>query len=355
MDLHYSLKNQIYKPCKRCGCVDDFIVQECLRLILNKVYNFQSSPQDALQKIKTSSLNCNFALEMQLNPFDLKFHLLFNIFKRNIKDKKFLNLLAKFRNKKLLSKAYILTLFNIYLLKFDLYIEKEIQKLSSVLKQRQKKIFYIRHVNELVITLNGTYTFTVLIRNKIKTWLITELLVKPQKICIKKFKKQSLCFLGFIFKYLHKRKLLITVDFSKISAELKNYAFLHKNKSMHKNTWANFSDFQIILLYSKFIRRIFTYYYSHVNTHKELYWIYYIVKTSCVKTLCMKHKQHTMKQIFDKPKYDTIQKFPSIEELKTVSVPTLTLNLPSLPLTAPAPYGVLPPMCACLPQEGKGT
>lgn len=322
INLHDSLKNQTYKPMflKKKSCFDDFIVQECLRLILNKVYNFQNSPQAALEKIKVSCLNWNFGLEIELNPYNVKIHFLLNIFKRNIKDKKFLNLVSQFHNQKFVSKTYILTLFIIYLSKLDLYIEKEIQKLQ----QQHKKIFYIRYRNELIITSYGTYKFMVLIRNKIKTWLITKSAVKPQKISIKKLKQQSLCFLGFTLCFQN-HKLRIAVDKTKVRNQLKNHAFLHKNKSLQQNTWVKFSDFQIVLFYSKFIRRIFNYYLFHINNKKQLYWIYYIVKTSCVKTLCMKYKKRTMKQIFQK--YDknlTINElsnqkiyFPSIKELTT--------------------------------------
>nr|YP_009519577.1 hypothetical protein [Udotea argentea]AYC65552.1 hypothetical protein [Udotea argentea] len=302
INLHYSLKNQTYKPLnkKLYLKVDDFIVQECLQLILNKIYNFKNSPQDTLQKIKIFSLNGNFALEVQLNLFDLKIPLLLDILKQNIRDKKFLNLLSKFTNQTTLSRTYILTLLNIYLFKLDFYIEKEIKKLPLIFQQLQKKIFYIRYINELVIIIDGTYTIMVLIKNKIKTWLITELLVKPKKIFIKKLKKQSLHFLGFTLKYFKEHKLIITIDQDKLITELKNHAFLHKSKSLHKNIWVNFSDFQIILIYSKLIRRIFNYYFFHINTRKQLYWIYYIIKQSCIKTLCMKHKQRTVKQIFKK-------------------------------------------------------
>ena len=318
INLHDLLKSQIYKPIflKRKICFNDLIVQECLRLILNKIYNFPNSPHDALHKIKTSFLNWNFGLEMKLNLYDLKIHFLLDIFKQNIKDKKFLNLFSQFHNLKFVSKAYISTLFNIYLLKFDLYVEKKIQ-------QQYKKIFYIRYINELIITLYGTYTFMVLIRNNIKIWLITELQIKSRKIFIKKFKKQSLCFLGFTL-YFQKHKLRITVDKNKVRNHLKNQAFLYNNKSLQKNIWIKFSDFQIILFYSKFLRKIFNYYYFHISTRKQFYWIYYIVKTSCVKTLCMKYKYRTMKQIFQKYDKDlTINElanrkisFPSIKELK---------------------------------------
>nr|AYC65732.1 hypothetical protein [Udotea sp. TZ0819] len=324
INLHDSLKNQIYKPIflKKKSCFDDFLVQECLRLILNKVYNFQNSPHVALEKIKISCLNWNFGLKVELNPYDLKIHFLLNIFKRNIKDKKFINLVSQFHNLKFVSKAYILTLFSIFLSKLDLYIEKEIEK--QKLHQQHKKIFYIRYRNELIITLCGTYTFMVLIRNKIKTWLITKSIVKPQKIFIKKLKQQSLCFLGFTLCF-QKHKLRITVDKTKVRNQLKKHAFLYKNQSLQKNTWVKFSDFQIVSFYSKFIRRIFNYYYFYINNKKQLYWIYYIIKTSCVKTLCMKYKKHTMKQIFQKYDKDlTINEvpnrkiyFPSIKELTT--------------------------------------
>lgn len=322
INLHDSLKNQIYKPIflRKKVCFDDLIVQECLRLILNKIYNFQNTPHDVLQKIKLSYSNWNFGLEVKLNSYDLKIHFVLKYLKQNIKDKKFISLISQFYNQKFVSKAYISILFSIYLSKFDLYIKKEIQKFQ----QQYKKIFYIRYINEFIIILYGTYTFMVLIRNKIKTWLITKLQIKPQKIFIKKFKKQSIYFLGFIL-YFRKHKLRITVDKNKIKNHLKNHDFLYKNKSLQKNIWIKFSDFQIVLFYNKFLQKIFNYYYFHLNTRKQLYWIYYIIKTSCVKTLCMKYKQRTMKQIFHKYDKDlTINKFtnqkisfPSIKELTT--------------------------------------
>nr|BBD21603.1 Reverse transcriptases (RT) with group II intron origin; type II intron maturase [Rhipidosiphon lewmanomontiae] len=325
INLYDSLKKQIYKPMflNNKSCFNDFIVQECLQLILKKVFNSQNSPQPkiALEKIKASNLigYWNYGLEVELNPYDFKIHFLLSILKQNIKDKKFLNLVLQFHNRKFLSKAYILTLFSIYLSKFDLYIEKEIQKYQ----QQHKKIFYIRYGNELIITLYGNYIFIVLIRNKIKTWLITKSVVKPQKIFIKKLKKQSLCFLGFSL-FFQKHKLRITIDKIKVRNQLKNHSFLHNNKSLQKNTWVQFSDFQIVLFYSNFIRRIFNYYYLHINNKKQLYWIYYIVKTSCVKTLCMKYKKRTMKKILQKYDKDlTIPNqniyFPSIKELITNS------------------------------------
>lgn len=317
INLHDLLKNKIYKPMflKKKFCFDDLIIQECLQLILNKIYNFQNSPQDVLQKIKISYLNWNFGLEVKLNLYDLNISFFLDIFRQNIKNKKFFNLILQFYNQKFFSKVYISTLFSIYLSKFDLYIQKEIQK-----SQQHKKIFYIRYRNEFIITLYGTYTFMVSIQNKIKTWLITELQIKPQKICIKKFKKQSLCFLGFTLCF-QKNKLIITVDKTKVKNQLENQTFLYKNKSLQKNIWTKFSDFQIVLFYSKFLRKIFNYYFFHINTRKQLYWIYYIVKTSCLKTLCMKYKQRTMKRIFHK--YNKNLTITELRNQKIISFPSL--------------------------------
>lgn len=161
------------------------IVQEMIRMILEAIYepiykppnkdtesnnyfSFNKSPHDAIKELKRQSQKMEFCLEGKIVEayFNVHHQKLTQILKKKIKDKKFLKLikqvlkcgimqeikyydtLLKISQKRIIS----FILFNIYMSKFDEYIKKRIQNVTSnETKLRKLKIkIYTKITNEIV-------------------------------------------------------------------------------------------------------------------------------------------------------------------------------------------------------------
>ena len=133
------------------------------------------------------------------------------------------------------------------------------------------------------------------------------------------------------------KDIIITVDMAKIILYLRNKKFLQCVKlnqkqpedqrvfqSLQQSSWARLSDYAILQRYIKTITKIFKYYKGIVTITKELKWIYYILLTSCAKTLALKYKTHTINKIFKKygktlkvlhPNKEKYLQFPTLQKL----------------------------------------
>ena len=442
INLHQRLKASSYKPqfkkkewIPQIGnsnplqlSIEDYIVQESIYIVLEKIYEpmfqkqnpvggFRKASRDALKKIYHYSKGHIYAIEGNFTYNNIHNARLLQKLQKNIYDKKLLNLINQLLKAKIFQafiKKDIFTemlfghrltqlLFNIFMLSFDEYIENAIQPLIQRINTKQKRTFsnvktnkilyqiqknnsllkkmenrdetdvnkqkkrvlqmkkkfrkmksntqmgitpkplgygfnqrinYVRSAGVWIITILGTSSITKLIRNKLDTFIKThfEMPILSEKLFIHNIQKNWACFLGFRIKVQKEEKsilndLIITVDMSKIILYLKNQKFLQRvklNKSFQQSTWARLSDYAILQLYIKTITKIFKYYKGIVTITKELKWIYYILLTSCAKTLALKYKTHTINKVFQK--YGTTLKVLHPNKEKYLQFPTL-LNL----------------------------
>ena len=217
------------------------------------------------------------------------------------------------------------------------------QKIESKDKKTiHHKMTYVRYADHWIMTIFGTRSLTQLIKNKLETFLKTnlELQLSPDQMIITNLHKNWAYFLDFRLKVQKKGKqintkkisdIIITIDIKRLRLRLRGLSFLHhkkSNKSMHQASWTALSDYQIIQKYRKIILEIFNAYQDIVTVDDELNWIYYIIRTSCAKTLAMKYKTRTIKKIFKKygshlkvlhPNNQIQLQFPTLKELKGFS------------------------------------
>ena len=469
--LHETLKTNSYQPqsrvkstllgsdrsgaapksAERTKQLDDRIVEESIRFVLEKIYepmfqihnsNFgfrnKMSPKNALNKIRINigALACgvhNYAIEGNINWAFGKDEILIQQLERNIQDQKLIKLINKFLKAKIfevLDPSVVLwrnqknrigrispLLLNIYMKSFDEYIEKEIKQFIEIINKKQKKppsgppkgqytkptkeklhelqenqkilkkldevsklnrnwkeinkqkkkirkiknefqklealakktihhkMTYVRYADHWIITIFGTRSLTQLIKNKLETFLKTnlELQLSPDQMFITNLHKNWVYFLDFRLKVQKKEKqikkihptntrkisdIIITIDIKRLRLRLRSFSFLHhkkSNKSMHQPSWTALPDYQIIQKYRKIIIEIFNDYQDIVTVDDELNWVYYIIRTSCAKTLAMKYKTRTINKIFKKygsdlkvlhPTNQRQLQFPTLKELK---------------------------------------
>ena len=219
-------------------------------------------------------------------------------------------------------------------------IKNELQKIESKDKKTiDHKMTYVRYADQWIMTICGTRSLTQLIKNKLETFLKTDLALQlsPDQMIITNLHKNWAYFLDFKLKVQKKEKqintkkisdIIITIDIKRLRLCLRSFRFLHHkkfNKSMHQSSWTALSDYQIIQKYRKIIIEIFNDYQDIVTVDDELNWIYYIIRTSCAKTLAMKYKTRTINKIFKKygshlkvlhPNNQIQLQFPTLKELK---------------------------------------
>ena len=480
--LHETLKTNTYQPRSmvnstlapeggylgpvggEAGTVDDRIVEESIRFVLEKIYepmfqiynsNFgfrnKMSPKNAWNKIKMNSGGNNYAIEGNIKgSLGLgQYKILIQQLERNIQDQKLIKLINKFLKAKILEEfsapdwgwgpsarrsrtanpgptvvfrrsqnnrigRISPLLLNIYMKSFDEYIEKEIKQFIEIINKKQNrtsqgqytkqtkeklhelqenqkilknlvpafdwtpsnwkeinkqkkkilkiknelqkieskdkktiyhKITYVRYADHWIMTICGTRSLTQLIKNKLETFLKTNLALplSPDQMIITNLHKNWAYFLDFRLKVQKKEEqikkihpintkkisdIIITIDIKRLRLRLRNFSFLHHkkpNKSMHQSSWTALSDYQIIQKYRKIIIEIFNDYQDIVTVDDELNWIYYIIRTSCAKTLAMKYKTRTINKIFKKygshlkvlhPNNQIQLQFPTLKELK---------------------------------------
>lgn len=192
-------------------------------------------------------------------------------------------------------------------------------------KTKNTKITYCRFADDWILVIDGPKQLAILIKNKIQTWLKTylKLELSEEKTKITNLKNEWAHFLGFSIKIQKKHKrikkvtinnktftkrtgagnTIVTIDINRLVNRLKTKRFMHPKKkytSYHKPEWTIFEDKRIIILYKQVIYGIFNYYKESINIKNELYFIYYILKSSCAKTLASKFKLHYTKKIFNK-------------------------------------------------------
>jgi len=95
---------------------------------------------------------------------------------------------------------------------------------------------------------------------------------------------------------------MFSIDIPRLEGKLRTKRFIHPKfrKSYHKPEWTIFEQHRIIKLYNQVLYGLLNYYRDTINIYNELYFVHYIIKTSCAKTFASKFKLVTMKKVFSK-------------------------------------------------------
>lgn len=247
--------------------LDDSIVQESIRFILVKIYEpmFQiynslygfkkwnrSSVREAIKKLYRDSWSSRYAIQGNMKETLATIHKkkLLSVLEKNIKDKKLINLIDKFLKAKKWGEkkiqdtetddrskegscSLVSLLFNIYMQQFDVFLEIEVKQFIKTINSKQKRranlysqiktkderflnnrIVYIRYVENWIVMIFGTRGFSQLIKNKIQTFLKTQLELQsfPEIIFITNIQKNWIYFLGFAIQVKKKKNIANSVQ-----------------------------------------------------------------------------------------------------------------------------------------------
>ncbi len=358
----------------------DKIVQESIRTILEAIYEYSFSDDShgfrpnkschsALKALNQKFRVAKWFIEGDITKcFDTIDHeVLIRILEERIRDKKFIGIIRKalkagyfeFRkySHSLVGQGSIISpiLANIYLDKFDRYIEKlksefdigskasvnpDWKKLENAMNRAKtttekvairkammqkksklavdphfKKLTYVRYADDWIIGVRGSREDCKVILSKIREFLKQELKLElsEEKTKITSANNGTARFLSVDIKRFKHTKfrrvkgrltrvtdsLRLTAPLDKITNKLKASGFLKEGKPAPKFLWMVSSKDEIILLYNSVYRGI-TNYYRFVHNFNELSsWVHYVLKASCAKLLAAKFTLKNQKKVFD--------------------------------------------------------
>ena len=350
----------------------DKLLQEIMRLILEAYYEPQFSPRSngfrpkrgcrtALNSITTYWTGTKWYIEGDISKyFDTISHgKLIDILREKLKDNRFIRLIEN-----LLKAGYLEDwkwhqtlsgtpqgsgvspiLANIYLDRFDKYVENELipeytngaQRTSNAeyrslqrkiiglrkkgeIKEAQKlwvklqkmpsldtkdpnyrRLRYVRYADDTLMGLIGTKAEAEEIKRKIKEWLHNnlELELSEEKTLITHAQTKAAKFLGYEIvtqqsneKHTNGRRSINGIIGLRVPSDViqkKCARYMRKGKAAHRNELINDADFSIISKYQDEYRGIVTYYKLAVNVS----WfnkLHYVMQGSLLRTLARKHK-----------------------------------------------------------------
>lgn len=353
-------------------------IKEVIVIIFDNIFTFESKKSFIKNKIKSYQsihsifsfmehriYNSNYFLDITI-PYFFHPEILIRIFRRHIQDIPFLHFLRTllYKNKclnilnienffYLKKNQFFCFLWNFYIYEFEYllndiwekfykfesvffwnFIDKtnSIKKIKHILKKSKKpiekkivkkisSIHYIRYKNNLIITLNG---INILILENWKDFFLIfwqkyfNVWFKSSRILIQNFYKNSLSFLGYMFR-IESQIILIQIqiinlltnvnliqkEFCSIIPIIPLIRLLAKEKfcdvlgrPLCKLSWTTLSDNEIFERFDQIIKHIFSYYSGCINK-KGLYQLQYIFRFSCAKTLACKHKS-TIRTVWKK-------------------------------------------------------
>ncbi|BAH08511.1 reverse transcriptase/maturase family protein [Clostridium kluyveri] len=309
----------------------DNLIQQIIVEILQSIYNVNFSVNShafipnknchtALYKIKTTCSGARWAVKGNIEScfYNINYDFVIKSLCEKISDGRFINLIRKFlaagytKEKKNcdtwsgISQRESLAniLINIYLDKFDKYINKEFGQVK-----------YTRYLDNFIIFISGTKDLAEYMIEKIKVFLKDKLNIETteEEIFIIDLNKQRVKFLGYeITKLKHnfkdnktdksKEKMDNEIIQLLIPAEVirkRIKPFILNGKPIHNNSRINLSVFKIISLYNREIIDLYNYYClaSDVNAKVRKFKFYHYL--SLVKTLARK-EQISVKQVINR-------------------------------------------------------
>jgi nicotine oxidoreductase len=240
--------------------------------------------------------------------------ILANIFLHEL-DKFIMDLKSKFDSKvsrKRRSSEYWQAYYRKKVAKKENRDKKEIKKLIKEQQRTQakkldystKRIMYIRYADDWIIAVNGSYTETVDILNKIKDFCSgMGLHLSPTKTKITNSYKEYVLFLGTRIKHSgvitwskhrggykqrNRKALLLTAPMAKIRSKLSLSGFVKNNKGVSRTSWTPLTLRQIITSYNKILMGYSNYYSFIINRGAFMSWLFYVLRDSAARTIAHK-------------------------------------------------------------------
>ena len=181
---------------------------------------------------------------------------------------------------------------------------KMINNPNKLIGSGNKKLMYVRYADDWIIAVNGSYSETKDILNKVTLFLNDlGLTVSPTKTKITNTYKDIALFLGTNIAHstsvtysLHKRGtfqrnsgfLKLSAPMEIIYKKLKEAGFMSNHRGVTRVTWLSLEIKQIINLANSVIRGYENYYSFVLNKGQLCTYIYFIIKDVVLRTLCHK-------------------------------------------------------------------
>jgi group II intron reverse transcriptase/maturase len=189
-----------------------------------------------------------------------------------------------------------------------------------------KRLYYVRYVDDFVVGIVGSHKETIEIRNKIESFLKSELKLSlsSKKTSITHFSKDPIFFLGTHIKGTWERekriitikkkggvsqkvkmtsRVVLTAPIKSIFETATSNGFFKKRDGVFIPTFVgrciNLDHQDILRYYNSIIRGVLDY-YSFVNNRKSLGSLVHGLKFSCARTLALKYKLRFASKVFRK-------------------------------------------------------
>lgn len=182
---------------------------------------------------------------------------------------------------------------------------KSLQKTQAKkLDESTQRLMYIRYADDWIVAVNGSYTQTRNILNKLKDFCNTlNFSLSTTKTKITNSYKDYILFLGTRIKHSgvttwskhikgyrqrNRKALLLTAPLNKIRKKLSETGFVKNNRGITRVTWLPLTKRQIIYNYNSIIRGYSNYYSFITNRGKVMSWLFYVLRDSAARTLSHK-------------------------------------------------------------------
>ena len=343
--------------------IKDIIVIKAIVIILEAIYepsfnsrkyrssfNHKSALRDVKIKLKGVTWYIKGDISKCLSVLD--FNVLMSVLEEKVKDKRFTDLirnaLGYFRGgnesgslflemKKKANVAYaklennnikfllFSILINIFLERFDLYVEKLVSEggarhinLQQVFNQENKntcfnmssvKISYVRYEDTWILGVKGSFRDCVNILNGIKIFFKQELRIELSDDSVEIINTKLAKYVIFLGVRLNVSTTLCRTKCARIRLEapinyikdkLTKAGFLNNLKPEPKLTWTHYEKQTIIALYSSYYYSIINY-YSFVSNRCQLdSWLIRVLNSSCLKLLASKYSLSSQRKTISK-------------------------------------------------------
>lgn len=351
----------------------DKIVQEGMRILLSCIFegNFKESSHafrsvkgchTSLNQVRIQCKKVKWFIKGKIEQQDLNINhtILVEIMRTKIQDEPFIDLIFKYVKvgyseenrkeivpiKRKLAQGGLIypVLFNIYMHFFDAWVEdefvyKHIKKkinfyYAKMIKKYEKtvdktivstdenfgRVYYIRHVDDFLIGVQGSKKTCDSIRSRIKTFLKEKLgiTLNIDKTKITHSTIDQTLFLKYhincvpiekmrINSNVKKRlarntnRMVLNAPIKRVMEELKEKGFLNSRYMPTRNSrYTNIDLWNIIENYRTIEKEVLNYYAMANNYNRLAAKVHYSLKYSCALTICSKMKLKTMKRVFNK-------------------------------------------------------
>lgn len=282
----------------------------------------------ALLLIKNSWQSVTWCIEGDMKRFFPPFNsnILLKYISQKIRDHRFIVLLQNAlsngminsRNNSMAQNNFSSVIVNIYLHKFDQFMEKLIKNFSHELEKRENvlcdvqacsydvSLKYVRYESAFLIGIAGSKKMALAVKAVVKRFLHEELKMPIcNELTLKHFSKR-VDFLGYHLRRKRKNnRQKATPSIYDISLEIpkeKIIKFAARNRYGHFDTFCathrtklmNLSEQEIIAVYCRELKRFATY-YKLANNFQQMKKLVNLAKRSCMMTIAMKRKQSIRK------------------------------------------------------------